>query len=122
MNFADAVKSVLTANYANFSGRAPRSEFWWYVVFAIIASVVLALIDNLIFARTIGYPILGTLFSLATIIPGLAVSVRRLHDIDKSGWWILIGLIPLIGAILLIVWYATAGNRSDNQYGPPPVL
>lgn len=122
MNFADAVKSVLMANYANFSGRAPRSEFWWYVVFAIIASVVLALIDNLIFARTIGYPILGTLFSLATIIPGLAVSVRRLHDIDKSGWWILICLIPLIGAILLLVWYATAGNRADNQFGPPPVL
>jgi len=120
MPFADAVKSVLTLNYANFNGRAGRSEFWWYVLFAIIASVVLALVDNLVFRNIIGVPILGPIFSLATIIPGIAVSVRRLHDKDKSGWFILISLIPLVGAIVLLVWYATEGTPGDNQYGPPP--
>jgi len=120
MNFADAVKSVLTLNYANFNGRASRSEFWWYVLFVIIVVVVLALVDNLIFVHIIGSPILGPLFSLATIIPGIAVSVRRLHDKDKSGWFILLSLIPLIGAIILLVWYAGEGTPGANQYGPQP--
>jgi len=120
MNFTDAVKSVLTTNYANFQGRAGRSEFWWYVLFVIIVSVVLSLVDNLIFVHIIGTPILGPLFSLATIIPGLAVSVRRLHDKDKSGWFIFLTLIPLIGAIILIVWYATEGTSGPNRFGPQP--
>jgi uncharacterized membrane protein YhaH (DUF805 family) len=121
MNFTDAVKAVLQSNYANFNGRASRSEFWWYVLFVIIASVVLALVDNLIFVRIVGSPILGPLFSLATIIPGLAVSVRRLHDKDKSGWFVLLALIPVVGAIILIVWYATEGTQGPNRFGPPPV-
>jgi uncharacterized membrane protein YhaH (DUF805 family) len=119
MNFTDAVKSVLTINYANFQGRAARSEFWWYVLFVIIASVVLNLVDGLIFTRTIGTPILGPLFSLATIIPGIAVSVRRLHDKDKSGWFVLLALIPIVGTIILIVWYATEGTPGPNRFGPP---
>ncbi|MBL0371504.1 DUF805 domain-containing protein [Rhizobium sp. KVB221] len=116
MNFTDAVKTVLTLKYADFGGRASRSEFWWYVLFVIIASVVLGIVDNLI-----GIPLVGLLFSLATLIPGLAVSIRRLHDKDKSGWWILICLVPLIGGILLIYWYATEGTPGDNQFGNEPV-
>lgn len=116
MNFQDAVKSVLTVNYANFNGRAGRPEFWWYVLFAMIASFVLSFVDSAI----LGFPLVGTIFSLATLIPGLAVSVRRLHDKDKSGWWLLIGLVPIVGIILLIYWYATEGTPGDNQFGPPP--
>ena len=117
MNFADAVKTVLTQKYADFNGRASRSEFWWYFLFAIIVSAVLQFVDNMI----LGYPVLASIFALATIIPGIAVSIRRLHDKDKSGWWILIALVPLIGGILLIYWYATEGTPGDNQFGPPPV-
>ena len=117
MNFTDAVKSVITLNYANFNGRASRSEFWYFFLFNIVVSIVLGLVDNLI----LGFPLLQAIFGLALLIPGLAVSVRRLHDKDKSGWWLLIALVPLIGAILLIVWYATEGTPGDNQFGPPPV-
>lgn len=117
MNFSDAVKTVLTQKYADFNGRASRSEFWWYFLFAIIASGVLQLVDNAV----LGLPLLASIFALATLIPGLAVSVRRLHDKDRSGWWILIALVPLVGAILLIYWYATEGTAGDNRFGPPPV-
>jgi len=117
MNFADAVKTVLTLKYADFNGRASRSEFWWYVLFAIIVAVVLQFVDNVI----LGFPLLGAIFSLATLIPGIAVSVRRLHDKDKSGWWLLICLVPVVGAVLLIYWYATEGTPGDNQFGTPPV-
>lgn len=116
MNFTDAVKTVLTLKYADFNGRASRSEYWWYVLFAIVASVVLGIVDSII-----GISLLGIVFSLATLIPGLAVSVRRLHDKDKSGWWILIALIPLLGGLLLLYWCATEGTPGDNQFGAVPV-
>ena len=116
MNFTDAVKTVLTLNYANFNGRAGRSEFWWYVLFVIIVSVVLSFVDNAI----LGFPLLGAVFSLATLIPSIAVSIRRLHDKDKSGWFLLLSFIPLIGAIILIYWYATEGTPGANQFGPQP--
>lgn len=117
MNFSDAVKTVLTLKYADFNGRASRSEFWWYALFAIIVAVVLQFVDNVI----LGFPLLGAIFSLATLIPGIAVSIRRLHDKDKSGWWLLICLVPVVGAILLIYWYATEGTAGDNQFGAPPI-
>jgi uncharacterized membrane protein YhaH (DUF805 family) len=114
MNFTDAVKSVLTLNYANFNGRASRSEYWWYVLFAFIASFVLQTIDGWV----LGFALLGTIFSLATIIPGIAVGVRRLHDIGKSGWWLLIAL-TVIGIVLLIYWHVQP-SEGDNEYGPTP--
>jgi len=108
--------------YADFSGRARRKEFWMFFLFYFIFAVVLTIIDNLIgwgFADgTIG--ILYTLFSLGVLLPYLAVAVRRLHDIGKSGWWYFIGLIPIIGGIWLIVLLATAGEPGENQYGPNP--
>ncbi len=109
-------------NYTNFSGRARRKEYWMFTLFNVIFAVAAVLLDNLlgIAVEGIGYgPIYG-LYLLATIIPGIAVSVRRLHDVDKSGWMILIGLIPLIGAIWLLVLFATEGTPGDNQYGPNP--
>ena len=109
-------------NYTNFSGRARRKEYWMFTLFNVIFAVAAVLLDNLLGLafEGIGYgPVYG-LYLLATFIPGIAVSVRRLHDVDKSGWMILIGLIPLIGAIWLLVLFATEGTPGDNQYGPNP--
>lgn len=117
MSFTEAVKTCFS-KYVDFKGRAPRSEFWWWVLFVIIVSVVLSIIDASVFGsgpEDIG--ILSSLWSLATFLPGLAVSVRRLHDTDRSGWWILIGLIPIIGWLVLIYFYVQQGTEGQNRFG-----
>lgn len=138
MSFMDSIKTCL-GKYATFSGRAQRSEFWWFMLFLLIAQIVLGQIDGMIFepkelvnmtsTMQEGYnfdfsyqpqPITG-IFMLAMLLPNLGVSVRRLHDTGRSGWWLLIGLIPLIGIILLIVWFATKGNEGDNDHGADPL-
>ena len=108
--------------YAVFSGRARRKEYWFFVLFNIIVSIVLAVIDNVTgsFSATAGMGLLGGIYTLAIIIPGLAVGIRRLHDTGHSGWWLLISLIPLIGAIVLLVFVVTDSNPGDNQYGANP--
>lgn len=108
-------------NYAVFSGRARRKEYWMFVLFHFIISFVLALIDNFIgTGYEAGGGIISSLYALAVFIPSLAVSVRRLHDIGKSGWWLLIGFIPLIGIIWLLILHATDSDYGDNKYGPNP--
>jgi uncharacterized membrane protein YhaH (DUF805 family) len=102
--------------YAVFSGRSRRMEYWYFVLFNIIVSIVLGVIDGLL--GTSG--LLSGIYSLAVLIPTLAVTVRRLHDIDRSGWWILIALVPLIGVIVLLVFALLEGTPGDNQYGPNP--
>ena len=114
MGFADAIKSGFS-NYVNFNGRSLRSAYWYWALFSVIATIILAIID----AKVIGASVTQGLFGLATLLPGIAVSVRRLHDTDRSGWWLLIGLIPLIGPILLIVWMAGEGTAGANRFGPP---
>jgi uncharacterized membrane protein YhaH (DUF805 family) len=114
MDFQTAVKTVLMQKYANFSGRAMRSEYWWYTLFAVVVSVVLYLIDSML-----GTQLLQPIFGLATLLPGIGVCVRRLHDLDKSGWWLLIAFIPLIGALVLLYWFCQPGTPGDNQFGPP---
>jgi uncharacterized membrane protein YhaH (DUF805 family) len=108
--------------YAVFSGRSRRAEYWYFVLFNIIVLIVLELIDALLgtynFVQGVG--LLSGIYSLAVIIPSLAVTVRRLHDIDRTGWWILINLIPLIGTIVLLVFAVTDGTPGNNQYGPNP--
>lgn len=107
--------------YAQFQGRSRRAEYWWFTLFVVIVSVVLTLIDSALFGGEMGgLGILSGIFSLATIVPSLAVGVRRLHDTDRSGWWILIGLIPLIGAIVLLVFYVQDGTPGTNKFGPSP--
>lgn len=101
--------------YADFNGRARRKEFWMFVLFNLLASLALSFVGYII-----GNSFLSTIYALAVFIPGLAVSIRRLHDIGKSGWMVLIALIPIIGAIWLIVLYATEGTYGENQYGPDP--
>jgi uncharacterized membrane protein YhaH (DUF805 family) len=108
--------------YAVFSGRARRAEYWYFVLFNIIVAIVLSLIDTLLgtFNFMQGVGLLSGLYSLAVLIPTLAVTVRRLHDVDRSGWWIFINLIPLIGFIVLLVFAVTDGTPGSNRYGPNP--
>jgi uncharacterized membrane protein YhaH (DUF805 family) len=109
--------SVVRDNYANFSGRARRSEYWYFVLANLLISLILF---ALIFALGIFGIILYSLYALAVFIPSLAVIVRRLHDVDKSGWFYFICLIPLIGPIWLLVLFATEGTPGSNQYGEDP--
>ncbi len=108
--------------YAVFSGRARRMEFWYFVLFNIIVAVVLSLIDRLLgtFSATGNIGLLSGIYSLAVLIPTIAVTVRRLHDTDRSGWWILINLVPLIGSIVLLVFELLPGTPGSNRFGPDP--
>ena len=117
MSFMEAVKSVFS-KYATFSGRARRSEYWYFALFNFIISLVLSILFNVSGLKF--FQILSSLWSLAVLIPGLAVGVRRLHDINKPGPWILIALIPIVGWILLIVWYCKDSDPGENDYGPNP--
>ncbi len=108
--------------YAVFSGRARRKEYWYFSLFNLLITIVLAVIDGmtgtLIAEANIG--LLGGIYALAILIPFLAVSVRRLHDTDRSGWWLLIMLIPLIGAIVILVFMVQDSKPNENQYGSNP--
>lgn len=108
--------------YADFEGRARRTEYWMFTLINFVIGLVLSVLSGLLIDSGIGalFSILSFVYSLAVLIPGIAVSVRRLHDVDKSGWLLLIIFIPLIGAILLIVWFATEGTSGPNQYGRDP--
>jgi uncharacterized membrane protein YhaH (DUF805 family) len=119
--FLEAIKSGIS-NYVNFSGRAARWQFWYWVLFAFIVAVVANMIDAMMFSDFMesGTGLVGGLTSLALFLPGLAVSVRRLHDIDRTGWWILLTL-TLIGIILLIVWNCQKGTTGPNRFGPDPL-
>jgi uncharacterized membrane protein YhaH (DUF805 family) len=119
MNFTEAISSGFQ-NYANFSGRAQRSAFWFWVLFCFLAGLVTAGIDYSIFGGESYMPI-NSLFTLATIIPNLSVAARRLHDIDRTGWWQLLHFVPLIGTIVLIVWWASRGTPGPNRFGPNPL-
>lgn len=118
MNFSTAV-STCFSNYVTFSGRAPRSEYWNWVLFVLIASVVLTAIDYGVFGYQAG--LISGIFSLIVFLPGWAVTVRRLHDIGRSGWWVFITLIPLVGVIVLIVWLIRESDPGENEFGPNPL-
>jgi uncharacterized membrane protein YhaH (DUF805 family) len=109
-------KLVVLQRYAKFDGRAGRAEFWWYVLANFIVLIALSILAG---AADIFW-ILYVVYGIGTFIPSLAVAIRRLHDTDKSGWFILLGLIPLVGFIILIVFYATEGTAGPNQYGAGP--
>lgn len=115
MGFGQAISSGFS-NYVNFSGRSSRSEYWFWVLFVLIADVVAIAID-----AAIGKQIVSSLFGLAVLLPGLAVTVRRLHDLDRTGWWIFLGLIPLVGAIILIIWFCSKGTDGLNRFGADPL-
>lgn len=112
--------------YADFNGRARRKELWIYILILIIIFLIAAMLDNIlgttfkIAGQSAGYGIFYLLVGLATLLPSIAVEVRRLHDINKSGWYLLIGFIPLIGAIILLIWFVKDGDKGVNQYGAEP--
>ena len=127
MSPVEAISSVFR-NYVNFSGRAQRSEYWWWVLFIILVSVATQIIDGAVVAPLLGFAMfedgagqpLSVMVSLALLIPNVAVGVRRLHDLDRSGWWLLIGLIPLVGVLVLIYWFAQRGTVGSNAHGDDP--
>lgn len=104
--------TLFFANYVNFSGRSNRGEYWWAFLAIFLISLGLSILD-----MALGIGLLGGLFSLATLLPGLAIGARRLHDIDKSGWWLLIGLIPLVGFLVLIYFFVQPPNPGPNRFG-----
>ena len=110
--------------YAVFTGRARRKEYWFFILFNIIASFILGFIDGMTgtFSAEAGLGLLGGIYTLAVVIPSIAVSIRRLHDIGKSGWWFLLILIPIIGPIALIVFFVFDSQPQENEYGPNPKL
>jgi uncharacterized membrane protein YhaH (DUF805 family) len=133
MNLMQAVKSVYR-NYVTVSGRAARSEYWWFFLFSIIASIVISVIEaglglgqgvvtssNGTFSANYSGGILSGIWALANFLPSLAVGVRRLHDTDRSGWWLLIVLVPLIGAIVLLVFFCSRGTSGPNRFGRDPL-
>ena len=113
---------VVRDNYANFTGRARRQEYWMFVLFNMLFVIAIALVSGALIAMTeiSAFAGLYLIYILGIIIPSLAVAVRRLHDVGKSGWFYLIALIPLIGGIWLIVLFATEGDKGQNAYGPDP--
>lgn len=126
MSFATAVKSFWS-NYTNFKGRARRSEYWFIQLFLIATNIAVAVVDLALmngdverFIANGGGGIVGLIWILATIVPALAVLIRRLHDTNRSGWWALIGLVPVAGAIVLLVFTVEDSNKGVNKYGASP--
>ena len=113
MTFVEAIKDGF-GKYVTFSGRSSRSAYWYWVLFAFIVAVVATIID-----MAIGSRIVSLITTLALLLPGLAVGIRRLHDIGRSGWWILIALVPFIGAIVLLV-FALQPSEGPNRFGERP--
>ncbi|PHQ84252.1 MAG: DUF805 domain-containing protein [Thalassobium sp.] len=118
MGFGDAIRTCLN-KYFTIQGRASRSEYWWFYLFVFLVGTVptqlgAAMQSNLI-------TIIGGLISLALLVPIITAGIRRLHDKDKSGWWFLIGLVPIVGIILLLVWFVTEGTKGPNRFGEDPL-
>ena len=122
MSFKESIVNVFQ-NYANFSGRARRSEYWYFTLFIFLVSAVLSGLNAAVFgtdAQMTIFTVVQSLFSLATLIPSIAVTVRRLHDIGKSGWFYFLILIPVVGSIILLVWECKDSEPGTNVYGPNP--
>jgi uncharacterized membrane protein YhaH (DUF805 family) len=126
MGFAVAIKSFWS-NYATFKGRARRSEYWFIQLFLVLTNLAVAAIDLALmngdvdrFIANGGGGIVGLIWILVTIVPALAVLVRRLHDIGRSAWWLLIGLVPFVGTVVLFVFTVFDSTPGQGKYGPPP--
>jgi len=108
--------------YATFSGRSRRREYWFFVLFCFVCEIVLSFVDSFLgfYDATTGVGLFSGLFLLVVLLPSIAVGVRRLHDIGKSGWWMLLGFIPVLGTIVLLVFSCLDSQRGTNAYGPNP--
>jgi uncharacterized membrane protein YhaH (DUF805 family) len=108
-------KVVVLQRYAQFVGRAGRPEFWW---FELSSFIIITVLSTLAYASVV-FSVIGGFYALAVLTPGIAVAVRRLHDTGRSGWWLLLMLVPLVGFIVLLVFFVSEGTPGTNQYGPP---
>jgi uncharacterized membrane protein YhaH (DUF805 family) len=115
MTFSEAVKDGFD-HYTKFAGRAGRPAFWWWFLFGVLVAIGANIIDAILGT----WGVVNGLAALALLLPNFSVAIRRLHDTDHSGWWILIGLIPIIGFIVLLVFYLRQSDPGENKYGPPP--
>jgi uncharacterized membrane protein YhaH (DUF805 family) len=115
VTFAEAVRSGFD-HYVKFDGRASRPAFWWWFLFGILVGICASIIDAIIGS----FGVVSGLAALALLLPNLSVAIRRLHDTDHTGWWVLIGLIPIIGFIVLLIFYLRQSDPGENRYGPPP--
>ncbi len=132
MNFGDSVRTCLS-KFVTWQGRASRSEYWWWMLFHVGCLIVASIIDRVLGTsfsftnpisgeqQSLGYGYVYVLAALALFLPSLSALVRRLHDTNRSGWWYWIVLVPLIGAILLLVWFCSRGTAGDNDYGHDPL-
>ncbi|MFG1201986.1 DUF805 domain-containing protein [Xanthobacter aminoxidans] len=135
MTFTQAVRSCLS-QYAGFEGRAPRSEFWWFTLFYILVDVAVIAVGGMLLTgsitsvqgnvdRSVSWYVMTApnwlmiIAHLALFLPTLAVTVRRLHDVGRTGWWILISFVPFFGILLLLFWWVQPSQREPNAYGPP---
>jgi uncharacterized membrane protein YhaH (DUF805 family) len=117
MDFGQSIKTCLN-KYATFSGRAQRSEYWYFLLFMMIVNIVTSILDAAILEDL---PIFSLFATLALLVPSISVSVRRLHDTDRSGWWLLLGFIPVVGVIVLVVFFCQRGTVGSNQFGSDPL-
>jgi uncharacterized membrane protein YhaH (DUF805 family) len=115
--------TIVLKKYATFSGRAQRAEYWYFVLFYLVGYFALIMLDSALglWSKEAEAGVLSSIFALGVLLPFIAVATRRLHDIGKSGWWQLIGFIPLLGGIVLIVFFARKGDAGSNEYGPSPL-
>jgi uncharacterized membrane protein YhaH (DUF805 family) len=125
MGIGEAVRSAF-GQYGTFAGRARRAEFWWFGVFVWLVSMGADILDAVIFRPTVWHgpqtgPI-AILWTVATLLPNISVSVRRLHDLDRSGWWLWLSFIPVIGWIVLLIWFASRGTDGPNRFGADPII
>jgi len=130
MNLQQSVRTCLR-KYVTFSGRAQRSEYWWFILFVVTVNFALTLLDSALFGSVETYgsgfsattdtPVFSGIFNLLVLLPTVSAVVRRLHDVNRSVWWYLIVLIPLIGAIMMLVWLASKGTVGQNRFGPDPM-
>ena len=128
MKFTESIRAFFS-RYTDFQGRTPRSGYWWVVLFLVAVSFVMWAVDMVLFEGIYPQTLLeqgfgpgSILFITATFIPNLALGFRRLHDTGRSAWWILIGLVPIVGAIVLLVFYLLPSTPGSNQYGPNPLV
>lgn len=122
MSPIDYMKLALS-RYADFSGRSRRMEYWMFFLLNIGVSIVATILDGILGMSGMiagAYGPLSVIAMLALLVPGIAVAVRRLHDQDKSGWWLLLAFIPILGGLVLLVFMFLEGTKGDNQYGPDP--
>jgi uncharacterized membrane protein YhaH (DUF805 family) len=122
MSPIDWAKRPVVEKYADFEGRAPRAEYWWFALGEFILLAIAMIVDSIVGTDFggLGYGFVYCAVALALLIPAIAVGVRRLHDTNRSGWWLLIALIPFIGAIVLIVFLVSEGTAGENDYGHNP--